>query len=468
MPDVKHIIIVGAGSAGKLLQKDIEKFHPTAKVVGFVDDTAKKSPSLLGTIADLPALTQVYRVDEIIIAIPSIHGEIVRRILLQNLSHRVPITIVPRSQDIIRRGDVTYSMVKPLHYEDFLGRPFVKGDVNTLATMYKDKVVFVTGGAGSIGSEIVRQLLDIQARKVVIYDNSELLCFNLDQELREKRVSHRRYKIIIGSIRDGARVAYAIQQTKPDVIFHVAAFKHVYLMEENLAEAIQNNVLGTRILVQAAISQRVPHFTFVSTDKVVNPQSVMGATKKLAEYYIQSLPPSQTKFTIVRFGNVINSQGSVLPLFERQMQHLKYVTVTDKNMKRFFMSIREAAQLVIQGTAHNSHGHIFILNMGELITIYDVARCLIRSKNLVPEKDIAIKIIGIKKGEKLEEELFTSKERTFIAKTRMPHVWRLKKTDTPPRNLLSVLAKLESLAVSYPNEQKILRELGTIFPSFTQ
>ena len=465
MIDTKHIAIVGAGSAGKLLRRDIEKSYPNTKVLGFVDDTARKSKTLLGSISDLPRLVDIFRVDEIIIAIPSVHGQLVRRILLENSSHRVPITIVPRSQDVIRRSDVTYAMVKPIHYEDFLGRPFVKSDIAALAAMYKDKVVFVTGGAGSIGSEIVRQLLDLQARKVIIYDNSELLCFNLDQELREKGIPHRRYKIIIGSIRDAARVGYAVKHTKPDVVFHVAAFKHVYLMEENFGEAIQNNVTGTKIIAQAAIANHVPHFTFVSTDKVVNPQSIMGATKKLAEYYIQSLKQSQTKFTIVRFGNVINSQGSVLPLFERQIQHLKYVTVTNKNMKRFFMSIREAAQLVIQGTAHNSHGHIFILNMGELINIYDVARCLIRSKNLLPEEDIAITTIGMKKGEKLEEELFTPKEQAYVAKTRLPHVWRLKKTDTPPDNLQEILAKLESLAVSYPNDQKILSELKQVFPS---
>ena len=468
MPEMKHVIIVGAGSAGKLLRRDIEKTHPNIKVLGSVDDTARKTEALLGSISDLPRLIDMYRVDEIVIAIPSIHGEVVRRILLENASHRIPIMIVPRSQDVIRRGDVTYAMVKPIHYEDFLGRPFVKGDINTLSSMYRNKVVFVTGGAGSIGSEIVRQLLDLQARKVVIYDNSELLCFNLDQELREKGIAHRRYKIIIGSIRDAARVAYAVSNAKPDVVFHVAAFKHVYLMEENLAEAIQNNVSGTKIVAQAAIDNRVPHFTFVSTDKVVNPQSIMGATKKLAEYYIQSLKHSYTKFTIVRFGNVINSQGSVLPLFERQIQNLKYVTVTDKNMKRFFMSIREAAQLVIQGTAHNSHGHIFILNMGELINIYDVARCLIRSKNLIPEQDVFIKIIGMKKGEKLEEELFTPKERAYVAKTRMSHVWRLKKTDTPPDNLQDILANLEALAVSYPNERKIFSALKRIFPSLVR
>ncbi len=465
MKMLKNIMIVGAGMAGQLLRRDIMANHPELKVLGFVDDGFRHRRDVVGAIDDMPALVAQYKVDEIIIAIPSAAGKLIRRILLVNKDHSIPIRIVPREQEVLRNSQVSYNAVKTIQCDDFLGRPIVKIDIKKLEKYYRGKTVFVTGGAGSIGSEIVRQLLELNVRKVIVYDHSEYMVFNLDQQLREKGIASARYQLIIGTILNAARLDYALAQTKPDLLFHVAAYKHVYLMEENAAEAVATNVLGTRIVADAAVHHNVAACTFVSTDKVVNPQSIMGATKKIAEYYIQSLPPSRTKFTIVRFGNVINSQGSVLPLFQRQMRDHRYVTITHQKMERYFMSIREAAQLVIQSTARNSHGEIYILNMGELINIYEVALCLIRSLDLVPVSDVSIRVIGRRKGEKMVEELFTKKEQRHLAKTSVANVWRLKNVEKPPANIQKIIANLSLAIQHYPCEPKIKRQLKTFFPS---
>jgi len=235
-------------------------------------------------------------------------------------------------------------------------------------------------------------------------------------------------------------------------------------MEDNVDEAIMNNVIGTKNIVDIAIKNKIKNFIFISTDKVVNPTSIMGSTKKIAEYYIKCLPPTKTKFTIVRFGNVINSNGSVLPLFEHQIIKNKYVTVTHKDVRRFFMSIREAAQLVIESVSKDNHGEIYILDMGELVNIYEIAQCLIRSKNLIPHQDIEIKIIGLKKGEKIIEELFTDKEKENLIKTEIDNVFRLKNHEECPVNILGVIGDLKDLAENHEMSQ-IKTYLKTIFPS---
>lgn len=465
-PPLPHhnVMIIGAGRAGQLLRRDILTSHPAITVLGFVDDSRQR-PGVLGTINDMPSLTARYQVDEIIIAIPTAGGGLIRKILLLNKHTTIPIRLVPREQGIITHSRVSYAGVKAIQCDDFLGRPFIKVNIKKLTAAYRGKTVLVTGGAGSIGSEVTRQLLDVGARRVIIYDHSEYMMFNLDQQLRERGLDSARYELIIGSILNEARFNYAVARTQPDVVFHIAAYKHVYLMQDNIAEAVQNNIIGTKITADAAVRHRVPHFTFVSTDKVVNPQSIMGATKKIAEYYVRSLPRSATKFTIVRFGNVINSQGSVLPLFQRQIRRHHYVTITSKKMKRYFMSIREAAQLVLQSTARNSHGHIYILNMGELISIYEVAQCLIRSLGLRPGLDIALRIIGRRKGEKITEELYTSHERRHLVQTPIPYIWRLKRSDQPPENIHQLIAQLAALTQEYPRERAVLQRLRQCFPS---
>lgn len=461
----KNILIIGSGRAGKLLAKDLKENYKELHLVGFIDDKiATPQKLLLGRIDDVRKIIAVYKIDEIIIAIPSADGGLIRRIILSNLKNRIPIKIVPRNQRIVSTSVVRYEDVKSLTNEDFLGRPFKGKNVDRLIGFYEGKTVFVTGGAGSIGSEIVRQLIDLRVKKVVVYDNSEYLIFLLEQRLKERGIRDR-CELIVGSILHLNKMNMLMKRIRPDIVFHAAAYKHVHLMQDNIDEAVYNNVVGTKRVISAAMDNGVKLFTFISTDKVVKPTSIMGATKKLCEYYIQCLKPKKMKFNIVRFGNVINSNGSALPLFERQMELYGYVTVTHKKMKRFFMSIREASSLVIESTAAGKSNSIHILNMGELINIYEIALCLIRSKNLMPEKDVEVNIMGLRKGEKMIEELYTENEQGNMVRTKSGRMFTLKNHDECSVDIEKTILELESL-VKQGVEQKLLWKLmKNIFPS---
>ncbi len=461
----KNILIIGSGKAGRLLAKELKIHHPEFHIIGFVDDKIVAPKGiLLGGIDVLSEIIAVYRVNEIIIAIPSADGALVRRILLGNLKNRIPIKIVPRNQRIISTNVVSYEDVKNLTSEDFLGRPFKGKDVDQLINFYRGKTVFVTGGAGSIGSEIVRQLIDLKVKKVVVYDNSEYLVFLLEQQLKEQGVRDQ-CELIVGSILHFNKLSMLMKRIRPDIVFHAAAYKHVHLMQDNIDEAVYNNVVGTKRVISAAMDSGVKLFTFISTDKVVNPTSIMGATKKMCEYYIHCLEEKKMKFNVVRFGNVINSNGSALPLFERQMELHGYVTVTHKKMKRFFMSIREAAQLVIESTAKGKPNSIHILNMGELINIYEVALCLIRSKNLMPGKDVKVNIMGLRKGEKMIEELYTENEQGNMIKTKSGRMFMLKNHDECSVDIEKVILELESLVKQGVDQKLLWRRMKSIFPS---
>ncbi|MFZ1626443.1 MAG: polysaccharide biosynthesis protein [Candidatus Moraniibacteriota bacterium] len=463
--DTRNILIVGAGKAGRLLARDIKKNYSDFRVVGFVDDKLKTTGAVLGNISEIPKLLKLWLVDEIVIAIPSADGALVRRILLINSKNRVPIRIVPRDQRIIGKSDVRYAEVRTIDSEDFLGRPFHRQNIDRLTKYYRGKTVFVTGGAGSIGSEIVRQLIDLEVKQVIVYDNSEYLVFLLEQQLKE-RGQRDKCELIVGSILHDNKLLALLSRFKPDIVFHAAAYKHVHLMQDNIDEAVYNNAIGTRRVIDAAIAAGISQFTFISTDKVVNPTSVMGATKKLCEYYIQSLRGAKTKFNIVRFGNVINSNGSALPLFERQMELHGYVTVTHKKMQRFFMSIREAASLVIESTADGRPNAIHILNMGELINIHDVALCLIRSKNRVPEEDVEVRITGLRKGEKMIEELYTETERGNLHQLKGgKSIYTLKNEEICPIDIVEVLDELEGMVKSARELEKLKKLMKALFPS---
>ena len=462
----KNILIIGAGKAGRLLMRDIDANVDGAHVIGFVDDQVLKNASLkrLGSIDELSKIAKIYQVDEIIIAIPSADGALIRRILMKSMKNRIPIRIVPRNLRVISRSEVRYSEVKPLDAEDFLGRPFIDKHIERLKKFYRGKTIFITGGAGSIGSEIVRQLVDLEVKKVVVYDNSEYLVFLLEQQLKERGMRDK-CDLIVGNILHNKKLDALFGKIRPDIVFHAAAYKHVHLMQDNIDEAIYNNVIGTKRVVDAALRNGVRLFTFISTDKVVNPTSIMGATKKLCEYYVQCLHSRRMRVNIVRFGNVINSNGSALPLFERQMALHRYVTVTHKKMRRFFMSIREASSLVIESTAEGKSNSIHILNMGELINIYEVALCLIRSKNLIPEEDVEVRIMGLRKGEKMVEELYTESEGGKMVKTKSGRIFSLKNHDQCPMDIRAMLAELEELVKSGGNHAMLQRKIRSIFPS---
>jgi len=461
----KKVIIIGAGVAGQLLAKDVRSHYPNIRIVGFVDDHEDfVTDKNVGKIVDLPKIIQKSKIDELIIAIPSASGELIRKILLTVEGSTVPIKIVPRDQRIISYNQVKYSDVADIAEEDFLGRPFIKRDIQKLKSYFQNKTVLITGGAGSIGSEIVRQLLSLDVKKVIVYDNSEFLTFNLDQNLREKGITKERYQLIIGNILNEDKLTRVIKSAKPDIVFHAAAYKHVYLMEDNPEEAIMNNLVGTKKVVDIAVKSGIKHFVFISTDKVVNPTSIMGATKKLGEYYIKHIEKqSKTKFTIVRFGNVINSNGSVLPLFDRQIRENGCVTVTHKDIRRYFMSIKEASHLVITSAFYDREGNVYVLDMGNLINIYEVAKCLIRSKALAPGKDVEIKFIGLKKGEKMIEELFTEKEKQNLIKTNIEDIFCLKNFGDSPDDIEKIIDKLENIVLE--DESIVKSTLKKIFPS---
>jgi FlaA1/EpsC-like NDP-sugar epimerase len=461
----KNVLIVGAGAAGRLLSQDIRKNHPNIRITGFVDDAKKtKMLDVIGEIDDFEEIVSKYLIDEIVLAIPSADGKLVRRILMANLTNYIPIKIVPRSGRIIGKNIVKYEEVKDLEPEDFLGRPFVRQDVEKLKEFYKGKTVFVTGGAGSIGSEIVRQLIDLDTKKVVVYDNSEYLIFMLEQQLKENG-TREKCDLIIGSVLNEHKLDLLFKKYKPDIVFHAAAYKHVHLMQDNIDESLTNNVIGTKRVIDAALKNHIKLFTFISTDKVVNPTSVMGATKKLCEYYISSLKDTKTQFNIVRFGNVINSMGSALPLFERQINLHNYVTVTHKEMERFFMSIREAALLVIESTASGSYEHIHVLNMGELINIHEVALSLIRSKNLIPEVDVEVRITGLRKGEKMVEELYTKEERKNLKRTKGGRIFALKRDTAAPFDIDATIEHFYTMIAAGEDHAKIRQLMNEIFPS---
>lgn len=466
MPKIeKNILIVGAGSAGHLLSQDIRKNHPNCRITGFIDDQpGPKVGDILGKIADFPEIVSRYLIDEIVLAIPSADGKLIRRILMNNLDNRIPMRIVPRSSRIIGRSIVRYDEVKDIEPEDFLGRPLIRQDIDRLKRFYAKKVVFVTGGAGSIGSEIVRQLIDLEAKKVIIYDNSEYLMFMLEQELKETG-NRDRCQLIIGSVTNGDKLNRLLGQVKPDLVFHAAAYKHVHLMQDNIDESVHNNVIGTKRVIDAAIKNKIKVVTFISTDKVVNPTSVMGATKKLCEYYISSLPKGKTEFNIVRFGNVINSMGSVLPLFKRQIDLHRYVTVTHKKMERFFMSIREAAKLVVESTASGSYNQIHLLNMGELINIYEVALSMIRAKNLLPGDDVEVRIMGLRKGEKLIEELYTREEKKNLRKTKGSRILSLNNSEVCPFDIGQTISDFEKILGGDTAPIELRDYMKRLFPS---
>lgn len=461
----KKIIIIGAGIAGRLLEADIKRNYHNCEVVGFIDDTKHPKIKILGRIEEIKGVLDRYKVDEVVISIPSAEGLLVRRILMINVHNRVPIRIVPREQRVIRHNDVQYKMVRDLTDEDWLGRPPVRTSIKSLEKYYRNKTVLVTGGAGSIGSEIVRQLLELRVKKVAVMDNSEFLVYALEQKLKEAKVKRTKYELMMGSVVDRTTTEEIIRQVKPGIVFHAAAYKHVHLMEGCVGEAIKTNVFGTLNVADAAVKYKVVKFVLVSTDKAVNPTSVMGATKKIAEQYIQGLSPDKISCSIVRFGNVINSQGSVLPLFNRQAVEGREVTVTDKKMMRYFMSIREAAQLVIMSATRAARGAIYVLNMGDLISVNEVAQCVIRSHNLITDKDVKIKVVGRRPGEKMAEELFAKEEKKSVRKTSLPNIWRLHNGVGASKQNDEIVNNLQQMVERPQSNARIRAYLQTLFPT---
>ena len=413
-----NTLIIGAGDAGATIAREIERYHKRSRrVIGYVDDDMFKHNRLmngfriLGNREDIPALVAKYKVEEIIIAMPSVKRDIIQEIMEICSPLKCKINILPGMYQLLD-DEVLVSHLHPVSIEDLLERDEIQLDTSKVETYLKDKVVLVTGAGGSIGSEICRQVLRVKPKKLLLLGHGENSIYLIHQELRNI-VPQDTLIPIIADIRDKNQLEQIFKNYNPDVVFHAAAHKHVPLMEIQPIAAVLNNIYGTRNVADVAGAHGVDRFVMISTDKAVNPTSVMGATKRVAEKVVLGMNHTyDTKFITVRFGNVLGSRGSVIPLFRKQIEAGGPVTVTDPEMTRYFMTIPEASQLVLQAGAMGNGGEVFLLDMGEPVKIVDLAKNMIRLSGFEPNKDIRIEFTGLRPGEKLYEELLTAGEGT--------------------------------------------------------
>ena len=416
--DMVNTLIIGAGDAGATIAREIERYHKRSrKVIGFIDDDESKFNRLMGGVRilgnrhDIPSIVKENKVKEIIIAMPSVTRNEIRNIMEICSPLKCKVNTLPGMYQLLD-DEVLVSHLHPVSIEDLLERDEVRLDMDIVEHYIRDKVVLVTGAGGSIGSEICRQIMRVGPKQLLLLGHGENSIYLINQELKNI------YKDgpiipIIADIRDKQQLDQIFTQYNPQVVFHAAAHKHVPLMEIQPMAAVLNNIYGTRNVADVAGRHGVERFVMISTDKAVNPTSVMGATKRVAEKVIISMNDTyDTKYITVRFGNVLGSRGSVIPLFKKQIEAGGPVTVTDPEMTRYFMTIPEASQLVLQAGAMGKGGEVFLLDMGEPVKIIDLARNMIRLSGLEPDKDIHIKITGLRPGEKKYEELLTSEEGT--------------------------------------------------------
>lgn len=415
---LNKVLVIGAGDAGAMLAREIERYHSgKRKIIGFIDDDRDKQGKtmfgirILGSRYDIEQVVADTDANEIIIAMPSVKGKEIKEIIDVCKNTNCKLTILPGVYEIIE-GTVSVNQLRPVEVEDLLGRDPVKLDTKNVSAYITGKVVLITGAGGSIGSEICRQVAKMQPKKMLLLGKGENSIYEISQELSIEYPQIRKVPII-ADVRDEERINGIMDYFHPHVVFHAAAHKHVPLMEYQPMEAVRNNVLGTKVVAEAASKNGVETFVMISTDKAVNPTSVMGCTKRVAEMFVQSMNSiSETRFAAVRFGNVLGSRGSVIPLFKKQIAKGGPVTVTHPDMKRYFMTIPEASQLVLQAGAMAEGGEVFVLDMGEPVKIYDLARDMITLSGMIPEVDIEIKFTGLRPGEKLFEELLSAEDGT--------------------------------------------------------
>jgi len=432
----KRTLVIGAGEAGEnIARESLKNRNFKHNIIGFADDNPKKSSlvlhgyKVLGKVKDLKKLIKEYSIEEIIIAIPSASGETIKEINKISKEMKIGTKVLPSLDDILE-GKSLSNQVRDVKIEDLLGRNEVKTDSRNLRKLVEGKVIFVSGGAGSIGSELCRQIGKYNPKTLVTLDINENAIYFLELELKRK---YPNLNIIseICSVRDRDKLNWIFERYRPDLIFHAAAHKHVPLMEHNPEEAVKNNIFGTKNMAECAHEYGVERFVLVSTDKAVNPTNIMGATKRACELVIQDLSEkSSTKFMAVRFGNVLGSNGSVIPLFKKLIEEKKNLTITHPDVTRFFMTIPEAARLVVEAGFIGKGGEVFILDMGKSVKIMDLAKNLIELSGLTLGEDIEIDIVGLRPGEKLYEELLydvnaavkTENEKIFIAKLKNEQV----------------------------------------------
>ena len=430
----KRIMIVGAGSAASIIIKELKQKESGARVVCSVDDNSNKKGNYLmgvpivGNRNSIAYNVEKYNVNEIIIAMPSAGPGTIKEIVLICQDTGKDVKILPSITKSL--SDSVLGKVRPINYEDLLGRAPAKINQQGLSDFIKGRVVMVTGGGGSIGSELCRQIISYEPKKLIIFDIYENNAYSIQMEL-ERHYPNADISTLIGSVRDYDRLQFIFEKYRPEVIYHAAAHKHVPLMEKSPNESIKNNCLGTLNLVKLADKYRVDNFVLISTDKAVRPTNIMGATKRICEMIIQTYAKKSehTRFAAVRFGNVLGSNGSVIPLFLKQIEEGGPVTVTDREITRFFMTIPEAVSLVLQAGLFAEGGEIFVLDMGEPVKIYDLAKNLIKMKGYEPGRDIEIEIVGLRPGEKLYEEILMDEEGLDKTENNMIHIGKPIKMD---------------------------------------
>tara|TARA_R110002020_G_scaffold164412_5_gene351102 strand:- start:10836 stop:12602 length:1767 start_codon:yes stop_codon:yes gene_type:complete len=414
----KNVIIYGAGESGILTQNALTSHTGSvSKVVGYIDrDNEKVGKNINGVRVYGPEVLTEYfiknhDISEIIFSIQNIDRNRLRELVEELVDFPVQVKIVPPIEDWIN-GELKISQIKQVQIEDLLDRAPINIKNSRISNELRNKVVVVTGGAGSIGSELVRQIANCDYKSLIVIDQAESALYDLQQELKQNGFHN--FIPIVGDIRDKNRMSAIFQEYRPNLVFHAAAYKHVPLMEYNSYEAIKINVAGTKVIVDLSLDNNVDKFIFVSTDKAVNPTNVMGATKRIAEMYISCAQQNnKTRFITTRFGNVLGSNGSVIPLFKKQIENGGPLTVTHKDITRYFMTIPEAAQLVLEAGGMGQGGEIFIFDMGESVKIFDLAKNMIKLSGLRYPEDIDIKITGLRPGEKLYEELLANGEDTM-------------------------------------------------------
>lgn len=466
--NTSRVLLVGAGAAGNMLVKEIRNSNYVRKqVVCIVDDDKSKEGNylhgvkVLGNRQNIPELVKRYRIDEIIIAMPSAPAKEIKEILDVCKETGCELKRLPGVYQLVN-GEVGISKLKEVDVNDLLGREPVKVDLSTILNYVSGKTVLVTGGGGSIGSEICRQVAEHHPKMLVLVDIYENTTYDIQNELRNK-YPELNLVVLIASVRNTKRMDMIFETYRPDIVYHAAAHKHVPLMEDSPNEAVKNNVLGTWKVVQAADKWGVKRFVMISTDKAVNPTNIMGATKRICEMIIQTYNTrSKTEFVAVRFGNVLGSNGSVIPLFKKQIEQGGPVTVTHPDIIRYFMTIPEAVSLVLQAGAYAKGGEIFVLDMGEPVKIADLARNLILLSGHKPDEDIQIVYTGLRPGEKLYEEMLMHEEGLQETENKLIHIGKPIKMDE--EQFLLQLENLKEYVVQEPED--IRKWVQEIVPTY--